>query len=300
MASIFVIGSSNTDMVIRTGHLPRPGETVIGGKFFMNAGGKGANQAIAAKRLGGHVFFVAKVGGDIFGETALQNFICEGIDTQFVTKDDAHPSGIALINVDAVGENCISVASGANAFLLSGDIDKAAQQFKKGDWVLVQLETPLQTVIHAIGKAEKAGVNVVLNPAPAQQLTDDCLHHLFAITPNETEASHLTGIHVHDMESAKRAAQFLLNKGVHHVIITLGAQGALFTSANEQFHIPAPKAEVVDTTAAGDCFNGALVVALAEGMNWRDSIQFACTAASISVGKLGAQKSLPLRIEVHV
>ena len=293
MTKITIIGSSNTDMVIKSAHLPAPGETVLGGDFFMNPGGKGANQAVAAARLGGEVHFVCKVGKDVFGETAIQQFKNEGIHTRFVTKDAFAPSGIALINVDAKGENCITVASGANNCLSKADIDKATEIFEAGDFVLIQLETPLETVVYAAAKAAKKGLKVVLNPAPAAELPTELFPHLYAITPNETEAEILTGVAVMDLISAEKAANILLKKGVQHVIITLGAEGALYKTAYETQHIPVAKVVAQDTTAAGDCFNGALVVGLSEGMSWPEAIAFACKAASISVTRLGAQASMP-------
>jgi len=293
MTKITIIGSSNTDMVIKSGHLPAPGETVLGGDFFMNPGGKGANQAVAAARLGGEVHFVCKVGKDVFGETAIQQFKNEGIHTRFVTQDPYAPSGVALINVDAKGENCITVASGSNNCLLKADIEAASEIFEAGDFVLIQLETPLETVVYASALAAKKGLKVVLNPAPAAQLPAELFPYLYAITPNETEAELLTGIPVNDLLSAEKAANILLHKGVQHVIITLGAEGALYKTAYETEHIPVAKVEAKDTTAAGDCFNGALVVGLSEGMSWTEAITFACKAASISVTRLGAQASMP-------
>jgi ribokinase len=280
-------------MVIKSGHLPSPGETVLGGDFFMNPGGKGANQAVAAARLGGEVHFVCKVGKDVFGETALQQFKNEGIHTRFVTQDPFAPSGVALINVDAKGENCITVASGANNCLSKADIDAASDIFEAGDFVLMQLETPIETVVYSAEKAAKKGLKVVLNPAPATDLPGELFPHLYAITPNETEAEILTGVAVIDLLSAEKAANILLNKGVQHVIITLGAEGALYKTAYETQHVPVAKVVAQDTTAAGDCFNGALVVGLSEGMDFPEAIKFACKAASISVTRLGAQASMP-------
>jgi len=233
------------------------------------------------------------VGKDVFGETALQQFKQDGINTQFVTQDPLAPSGVALINVDAKGENCITVASGANNCLSKGDIDAASEIFEAGDFVLTQLETPLETVVYAAKIAAIKGLKVVLNPAPAAELPAELFAHLYAITPNETEAEFLTGIPVNDLLSAEKAANILLHKGVQHVIITLGAEGALYKTAYDTEHIPVAKVEAKDTTAAGDCFNGALVVGLSEGMSWTEAITFACKAASISVTRLGAQASMP-------
>ena len=293
MSTIFVIGSSNTDMVIQSAHHPKPGETILGNNFIINPGGKGANQAVAAARLGGQVTFVAKVGDDLFGHQAIQHFQNEGIHTEFVTFESNQPSGVALITVDAKGENTIVVAPGANLFLLKKEIETVANAFQVGDFALFQLEIPIETVQYGIKTASAKGVKCVLNPAPAQVLPDELLHGLFAITPNETEAQILTGIEVKDLASAEKAASILLAKGVQHVVITLGAEGALYCTATQSFQVKAPKVQAVDTTAAGDCFNGALVIALSEGRDWNAAIEFACTAASKSVQKLGAQASMP-------
>lgn len=293
MARIFVIGSSNTDMVIQSGHHPKPGETVLGRNFLINPGGKGANQAVAAARLGGSVTLVAKLGDDLFGHQAVEHFKNEGIDTQFISFDSTQPSGVALITVDAKGENTIVVAAGANQFLLKKEIDLVGNTFQAGDFALFQLEIPLETVKDGLSLAQKRQVFSILNPAPAQALPDEMLAGLFAITPNENEASLLTGIDVVDLESSKKSAKVLLQKGVKHVIITLGAKGAFYASNDESFHIEAEKVEAVDTTAAGDCFNGALAVSLSKGVAWREAISFACRAASYSVTQRGAQASMP-------
>lgn len=295
---ILVVGSSNTDMVVQTTKLPAPGETVLGGTFFMNPGGKGANQAVAAARLTGNVTFVAKVGADIFGEQAVAGFRQEGIDTSYIQTDPAHPSGVALINVDAAGENCITVAPGANAHLRPTEVDTALTAVGADTLVLVQLEIPLDTVTHAISEAASRGLRVILNPAPAQPLPNELFPHLFVITPNETEAELLTGIRVDDLESAGQAAQKLHDMGVSNVIITLGSKGAYLSTGTESQLIPTAPVKAVDTTAAGDCFNGALAVALAEKRPLADAIAFACKAASISVTRMGAQASMPRRTEI--
>jgi ribokinase len=300
---ICVIGSSNTDMVIRATKLPAPGETVIGGTFLMNPGGKGANQAVAAARLmlpaaDKPVAFVATVGNDVFGREALDQFEREGIRTDFVTTDPDEPSGIALIGVDSQGENCIMVASGANAQLAQAQVAQALAAVPDTAVVLLQLETPIQTVEYAIRESHKRGMRVVLNPAPAQPLDPAILPCLYAITPNETEAELLTGIRVTDEATAQRAARWLHDAGVANVVITLGARGAYLSSGAEGRLIAAPTVTAVDTTAAGDCFNGALAVALAENRNLSDAVAFACQAASISVTRLGAQASMPHRHEV--
>ncbi|MHA8067415.1 ribokinase [Aquirufa sp. ROCK2-A2] len=293
MPKIIVIGSSNTDMVIQTSRIPRPGETILGGSFFMNPGGKGANQAVACARLGGQTHFVAKVGNDVFGQMAKAQFEQEGIDSTFVFIDPIHASGIALINVDSEGENSITVASGANAALNQEDIAAAQGLFSFGDYVLIQLEISLATVDYSIRKAAEKGLKVILNPAPAAEIPLDLYPHLFAITPNETEAELLTGIPVMDLATAQQAADILLQRGVQHVIVTLGSKGAYYQSAMESFLVETEKVQAIDSTAAGDCFNGALAVALSNQKSWLASIQFACRAATLSVTKPGAQASMP-------
>ncbi|MBG9378740.1 ribokinase [Panacibacter sp. DH6] len=296
--SIVVVGSSNTDMVIKSPYLPKPGETILGGTFFMNAGGKGANQAVAAARLGGNVSFIAKVGNDVFGKEAVTGFQKEGIDTAYVFTDATQPSGVALINVDDNGENCIVVASGANAALSTTDIDNARDKIINASIVLVQLETPLTTVAHVAALANDYGVTIILNPAPATKLDDALLAHIAVITPNQHEAAMLTGIEVNDTASAKHAAKILHGKGVKTVIITLGADGALLYHNDFFTGVASPVVKAADTTAAGDVFNGALAVALAEGKSVQHAVAYACSAAAISVTRLGAQASAPYRNEV--
>jgi ribokinase len=295
---IYVIGSSNTDMVIKSEKLPAPGETVIGGIFLMNAGGKGANQAVATAKLGAEVIFVSKVGNDIFGKQAVEGFKNLGINTDFVFTDSENPSGVALILVDGHGENSISVASGANGNLQISEVQQAIDKVQAGDIVLLQLEIPLQTVIETIKKCSKTGAKVILNPAPAQKLDESYFKYLSMITPNETEAEILTGIKVNDLETAKQAANDFHHKGILEVIITLGSKGAFYSSKDKQILIPSPKVVAVDSTAAGDVFNGALCVAISEGKAIEEAISFACKAASISVTRMGAQASAPTREEV--
>lgn len=298
MPSIVVIGSSNTDMVIKTTRLPHPGETILGGDFFMNAGGKGANQAVAAARLGGNVAFLAKVGDDIFGEQSRVFFQAEGLDTSYILTDEKQPSGVALIFVDGNGENCIVVAPGANNSLKPADISKNKDLVASASVILVQLEIPLETVEYITSLAVEEGVTLVLNPAPACELNEELLKRVNVITPNQKEAGMLTGIEVIDSKSAQSAALALHQKGIETVIITLGSEGALLFHENEFANIKSPIVEAVDTTAAGDVFNGALVVAMSEGMKMTDAVQFACRAAAISVTRLGAQASAPYRKEI--
>ncbi len=295
---LYVIGSSNTDMVIKSEKLPAPGETVIGGVFLMNAGGKGANQAVAAAKLGAEVIFVSKVGNDIFGKQAVEGFKSLGINTDFVFTDSENPSGVALILVDGHGENSISVASGANGNLQISEVQQAIDKVQSGDTVLLQLEIPLQTVTETIKKCSEKGAKVILNPAPAQKLDESYFKYLSMITPNETEAEILTGIKVTDLETAKQAANDFHNKGILEVIITLGSKGAFYSNQDKQILIPSPKVNAIDSTAAGDVFNGALCVAISEDQAIEDAIAFACKAASISVTRMGAQASAPTREEV--
>ena len=298
-ASIVVVGSTNTDMVIKASHLPQPGETILGGTFFMSAGGKGANQAVAAARLGASVLLMAKPGFDIFGKQAIELFDKEGIDTSCIVRDRMEPSGVALITVDDKGENCIVVAPGANAALRSEDINEAKEKIENASLVLIQLEIPIETVEYVATIATSKGIKLILNPAPAAKLSDELLKKISIITPNQKEAEMLTGLKVNDESSAKQAAMLLQKKGIETVIITMGASGAFVLHENKYTMVPGHKVNVVDTTAAGDVFNGALAVALCEGKTIEDSVAFACKAAAISVTRLGAQASAPHRREVE-
>jgi len=295
MGKILVVGSSNTDMVVKSLKIPRLGETVLGGEFFSFAGGKGANQAVAAAKLGGAVTFLAKLGADELGKNAIKGFERVGINTNSILIEPNSHSGVALILVDSFGENCISVASGANNFISPQDVVNAKSIIQESRFVLTQLETPMEAVEKLGEMAEQLEVAMILNPAPALELSDLLFKRLYLITPNETEAEMLTGIKVEDENSALSAAKFLKEKGVKNVIITLGAKGAFFLTDHESGLIPAEKVKVVDTTAAGDTFNGALVVALSEGKDIKDAIKFANRAAAISVTIMGAQDSQPFR-----
>jgi ribokinase len=295
---IIVVGSSNTDMVIKAAKFPLPGETILGSEFFLFPGGKGANQAVAAARLGGNVIFIAKVGNDIFGEQALQQFKREGIITDYIAKDPDRPSGVALITVDSKGENTIAVAQGSNGALSPDDVQKAESEFEKSDIVLTQLETPLQTILHVAKLVGKFQKRLILNPAPGMKLPDDLFPSLYLITPNELETEVLTGISVKDNSSIKRAAEKLKEMGVANVIITLGSEGAYLYNDAGGKHIPTKKVKAVDTTAAGDVFNGALAVALSENRTLEQAAEFANHAAAISVTKMGAQASAPYRKEM--
>lgn len=295
---IFVVGSTNIDMVVRTTHIPVPGETVLGGAFFMNPGGKGANQAVSVARLGGEIVFVSKIGKDIFGQQSFRLLENEHMDVRYIRQDGERPSGVALITVDQNGENSIVVAPGANAGLSPSDLEPALPEIAAADSLLLQLEIPLTTVDYITRYASEEGVRVILNPAPAAMLPPGLLQHIDILTPNKKEASILSGIDVTDLESAKAAAKAIRDQGVKSVVITLGAAGALILEKDVFHNVPSMKVETVDSTAAGDVFNGALAVALAEGRNLVESVGFACQAAAISVTRPGAQSSIPYRREL--
>jgi ribokinase len=285
-------------MVIKAERLPVPGETIIGGEFLMNPGGKGANQAVAIARLGGDVSFITKTGNDLFGRQSIELYKSEGIGTKYIFSDAENPSGVALISVDARGENCILVAPGANGTLNVKDIQKARSEIEAADWLLMQLEIPMDTVEYAAEIAVAKGVKVVLNPAPAQPLSPKLFKNLYMITPNKSEAELLTGINVADWASARRAAECIAEKGVDMVVITLGSKGAFVRDKGRYYEIEAEKVKAVDTTAAGDTFCGALCVGLSEGMTVVEAVKLACKAAAITVTRMGAQASIPYRREL--
>jgi ribokinase len=297
---ILVIGSSNTDMIIQLDRIPLPGETILGGEFVTAAGGKGANQAVAAARAGGDITFVARVGRDIFGEKAVAGFVADGINVENVVRDEAAPSGVALIFVAKDGQNSIAVAGGANRCLSPADVKKAERAIAGASTVLMQLEIPLESVHAAAELAALAEVPVILNPAPARALPDELLKLVSILTPNETEAELLTGIAVTDDDSAAQAAEKLRATGVETVIVTLGARGAFVAAASTRALVPSFPVKAVDTTGAGDIFNGALAVALGEGRPLLEAVRFANAAAAISVTRLGAQPSAPYRQEIEL
>lgn len=298
MSKIVVIGSSNTDLVVNTDRAPEGGETVLGNGFVVNHGGKGANQAVAVSRIGGTVSFISKVGNDTFGSQMRRHYEDEGMDVSYVFVDALAPSGVALIIVDGKAENRIVVAPGANGNLTEEDIDKAGLAVEKSEFVLLQLEIPMATVEYAVRMATSLGKKVIVNPAPACPLSEELLRDVYLITPNETEAGILTGITIVDNDSAIKAAEALLGLGVQNVVITLGEKGALVYNAEVSMFVPAYQVKAVDTTAAGDVFNGALAVALSEGRTLPDAARFACAASAISVTRMGAQNSVPSRDEL--
>jgi len=293
---IVVVGSSNTDMVILLPHLPVPGETEIGGDFSMAAGGKGANQAVGAARAGGSVTLVARVGDDMFGNKAIAGYAKDHINADFVFQDAEAKSGVALIFVDKKsGENTIAVASGANSKLSIADVKKASKVISEASILILQLETPLATAEAAAALAYKAGVRIILNPAPARKLPDKFLKQISIFTPNEVEAEFFTGIKVSKIEDAARAADKLMAKGIETVIITLGARGSYVATKDMKKLVPSFKVKPIDTTGAGDVYNGALAVALAEGKTILEAARYANAAGALSTTVLGAQPSAPTR-----
>lgn len=290
MGKIVVIGSSNTDLVIRTPRIPSPGETLIGSDFMINAGGKGANQAVAAARMGGDVCFVACVGDDGFGAEAVRHYAGEGIDTSYIVRRNGVASGVALIAVDDAAENSIVVAPGANALLSTADIDAVESEIAAADYLLVQLEIPMETVARATELAVRHGVRVILNPAPAAPIADEVLARLDLITPNRSETELLTGLKVENVGDAVAAAAWFRGRGVRRVAVTMGSAGALVADERGEEFVPAYRVEAVDTTAAGDVFNGALAVALSEGRELGAAARFAAAASSIACTRIGAQR----------
>ncbi len=296
---IVVVGSSNTDMVVKVPHIPAPGETVMGSELLTISGGKGANQAVGAARAGGDIVFIACVSDDTFGTDAVENYKKDSIDTSFIKVKPGIHSGVALINVAEDGENSIAVAPGANSHLLPEDIFNARDAFRDAGIVLVQLEIPVETVSAVAELAAELNIPVILNPAPGARLPKDLLKRVSVITPNETEAALLTGTIEVNEDTIPVMAKELFDMGIETVIITLGSRGVYLMNSDFQGLVPGYRVKAVDTTAAGDVFNGALASALAENKTVRQAIDFAQRAAAISVTRMGAQPSAPGLEEIN-
>jgi ribokinase len=296
---ICVVGSSNIDLVVKSQRLPSRGETILGGQFLMVPGGKGANQAVAAAKLGAQVYFIAKLGEDIFGTQSFTNFKKEGVNTKFVTRTNKALSGVASIAVDDAGNNTIVVAPGANHLLSPMDVKKAESAIASCGAVVAQLEIPIKTVEYAARLAKKFAIPFILDPAPAQKLSSELLRMTNVIKPNETEAEILTGIKVTNTKTAEKAARKLLKYGVKTVIITMGAKGCFVVNNELKEFFPARKVKAVDSTAAGDAFVGGLAFCIAGGKKILDAISFAGNVAALSVTKMGAQSSMPSMRDVE-
>ena len=288
--NILVIGSSNTDMTIRASRLPAPGETILGGEFKMGRGGKGANQAVAAKRLGGNVTFVCKVGNDVFGNESVQAYAAEGMDISRILWSEK-PSGTALIMVDDSGENCISVAPGANGDISVEDIRSIADLIRSASYLILQLEIPVAAVVEAAHIAHEAGVCVILNPAPATKLPESIFADIDILTPNQTETAILTGI----SDDPDKAVARLAELGVGRIVMTRGSKGSAVYENGKCTLVDACKVNAIDATAAGDTFCGALCVGLSEGLDLVEAARFATRASALTVQKMGAQESIPYR-----
>lgn len=296
---LVILGSVNADHILNVAHFPLPGETISGNQFQMVFGGKGANQAVAAGRCGANISFLACLGNDDIGKKAKAQLMTDNIDTKSIELIDDVATGVALIFVNQQGENVIGIHAGANGQLDTSYVQRHGNIIKEADALLMQLESPLDSVLKAAEIAKQENVQVILNPAPAQALPDELLSLVDIITPNETETEYLTGIKVIDDESAQQAADVLHNKGIKTVLITLGSRGVWVSEQNNKGCIvPAFKVKAVDTIAAGDTFNGALITALLEGQSMMSAIKFAHAAAAIAVTRAGAQPSVPWRHEV--
>ena len=293
MSRTVVVGSLNMDLVVKAEHMPAPGETVRGHDFQAIPGGKGANQAAALALLGQQVAMVGRVGQDAFGPDLVANLARKGVDTRHVVVTSDMATGNAMIIVDASGQNSIVIAPGANGRVSPADVEACDDLLGQADFLVVQLEIPLETVAYAVERASHHGLRIVLNPAPAATVPPEVLRRVDFLVPNETEAASLTGQPVEDLGSAQRAAHLLRQAGAGTVIVTLGGQGSFTLSGEEAFHTPAPQVPVVDTTAAGDAFIGGLVAGLGRSMALREAVRFASCAGALAVTRFGAQTSLP-------
>lgn len=298
-AKICVVGSSNIDLITRVPRLPRLGETMVGHSFHLGYGGKGANQAVMAAKLGARVTMVTKLGGDVFGNNTLENYQAHGIDTTFVLFDPAHASGVAPIFVDDHAQNFIVIVPGANDRLTPSDARAAAQAIRSADVLVCQLEIPLETTLEAFRIAKSGNVRTILNPAPAALLPDELLALTDFCVPNETETELLTGASARHLVEAEAAARTLLARGAQAVVLTLGDRGALLVDENSAEHVPPVQVDAIDPTGAGDAFIGSLAVLLAEGLALREAVKRANAIAALSVTRIGTQVSFPNRAEAE-
>ena len=288
---IAVVGSANIDLTTFTDQFPKPGETIFGQKFDLGFGGKGANQAVAARLCGAEVFMVARVGSDLFGPATIENFKRLGIDATHVKQVEGVSSGVAPIFVDPSGQNRILVVKGANDTLQPADVDAAAETLKTVDSIVLQFEIPIETVYYTVGFAHRHGIRSILNPAPAHAVDMHALKGLDYFVPNESEAETITGAPVRNVDDAKRCAEKLLAGGIGRVIITLGANGSLLAGRNGMEHLPAFPVKAIDSTGAGDAFIGSFAVFLAEGLAEREAVRRANLYAGLSTTGVGTQKS---------
>lgn len=292
MKNICVIGSLNMDLVVNVDTMPKPGQTIIGSNFKEVPGGKGANQAVAMARLNGNVSMIGKVGEDGFGQTLINSLKNDKVDTTYI-KTTNGATGVALITVDKNAQNSIVVSPGANFEVKEDDIDNNIEAIKNSDIVVLQLETPLNTIKYALNKAKELNKYTILNPAPAVKLDDEIIKNVDLLTPNETELEIISGVSIETEEDIQKAAQIMIEKGVKELIVTLGSKGSLYINKEKSMFKKAYKVEAVDTTAAGDSYTGALAVALSQDKNIEDAMDFASKVGALSVLKEGAQSSLP-------
>lgn len=298
MKKICVIGSLNMDLVVNVDEMPKKGQTLIGSAFKEVPGGKGANQAVAMARLGADIRMIGKVGKDSFGETLINQLKNDKVNTKYIHREDC-ASGVAMITVDKNAENSIVVAPGANFKVLEKDIDKCIEAIDESDIVVLQLETPINTIKYALQKSKELGKYTILNPAPAVKLEDSIIENVDLLTPNETELEILSGVKIENEDDIKKAADVLIEKGVKELIVTLGSKGSLYINKDNTKLKKSYKVEAIDTTAAGDSYTGALAVAFAQDKNIDEAMDFASKVGALAVTKEGAQSSLPTMEDVN-